>query len=170
MTHYRNSGSVHSRMVRRWTDPFIGAPAPNTTETDRARGDQWKLVLAYAGWETVARERWPGAKHYDCYERVAVDIEGPIPAPVSRSLQRWLTEANLDVADYFSMPRTPTWERLERWLRGDAIDEPSAAMALAWALRNATVHGHLSATKTMEWGLRPAFLTLAELVCRFVES
>lgn len=169
---YVNPPAALLAIAKRWTSPFVGHDKDGLpTDIDRARGAQWRLVIAMSAWEALVRERWAGMRDEDAYAHATRPLERPIPPPVSPSLDLWLNPATRrNLEEYFDMRSARGRDAVLSWLRGAAIDEHVDAMRLAWALRNATAHGHLSATKVREWGLEPGFVELTEHVCAVVAA
>jgi hypothetical protein len=160
----------------RWENPVAG-PRPDTdgTATDRARGEQFRLVMAHGGLETFLgalllmddrsqRDEVLGKFLGQC----ALGPYEPLPAP-SRDLTeltRWLgfeEEHGQHPLTAFLKLNPSDARTLRAWmLDGHAVADWLTALRLARALRNCTVHGALSASKVCRWGLRPVLQTLAE--------
>lgn len=151
-----------------WERPAVGASG---NLTDRARGAQWRLVMAYGGFDILFDALLPGTdpfshyaerfKHFTaCCELPPYD---PLPAPNRQraDLVRWLeSEARFGKHSLltFLNLRDGDAQKVYRWLvNGRPVNSWPRALLLAKALRNITAHGALSASKVKSWGLRSAF-------------
>ena len=160
-----------------WEEPTAGSRGGKSAQTDRARGDQWRLVMAYGGFETVARGLLaspdPTYLAPADFDRLLAPCKlprfTPIPSPPQKAevRDRWFTPEMLDA------PRHPLLaflglhngdaEVVRRWLvEGLSVDTWQTSLRLAQALRNVTTHGALSASKTREWKLRPVCQRLTQ--------
>jgi hypothetical protein len=154
----------------RWSRPSAGEKSEGATDTDRARGQQWRLVMGYGGLETlvkavmaVQRAGRIDAEVADGFLAVCRpgDYE-PIPAPSFR--KELLDEIFRVPPDDVGHPlllfldlNPSNAKVMYRWLVEDRpVDTWARALKLAKALRDATAHGALSASKVKEWKLRPA--------------
>lgn len=170
MALYENSPQMMVLAVRRWQDPFVGHSDGSPTLTDRARGTQWRLVVAMAAWECFSKKHWPRKRPTDCYRRAQWPLASAIAPPNSSSLRSWMDSTQPDLLQaYFSL-HPPSWRLVSAWLHGSAVEEHVSAMNLAWGLRNAAVHGRLSATKASEWDLLAAHEQLTDHVCAVIEN
>jgi hypothetical protein len=159
-----------------WELPLAGpageAPA---NPTSRARGEQWRLVMAHGGFETVLAALVPAprrftpyadrARHFtDCCPLPPYD---PLPAPNRQraELIRWLQaeeNAGEQTMVRFLDLRDGDARVFRHWVvDGRSIDTWPSALQMAKALRNVTAHGALSASKVQQWGLRSAFEALS---------
>lgn len=156
-------GVMLRQACERWEKPAVG-PA-NPTATDIVRGAQWRLVIGHASWETFARGiSREGTRHYQCWSCVGSPFPLELTPPDDTShgeLSRWSTSGGrMGIDAYFGLEER-AWKRVHAWLVGkQAISTHEDFMGLAAALRHATAHGMLSATKTSDWGLVPAFEAL----------
>ncbi len=170
------------RAAARWQEPFAG---PGNTVADRCRGEQWRLVMAWGGTETILGGL--GALDKGKIQPVRVErILGNtgldlLPEPVVprrnlRRLERWLElgegKERHPVLDYLGCrdKGAPT-QAIRTWLvEGREIGRWSDAFTLARAFRHCSAHGALSASKVSEWGLRPCFEQLIKLLRRFSKT
>jgi hypothetical protein len=155
----------------RWSKPVAGARG---TPTDRARGEQFRLVMAHGAWETVRNALLPVADwhHQDEAEVRGLLLQsglthyGPLTPPRRElaELDRWLAfeeEPGRHPLTAFLKLHRGDARTLHAWLLdGRPIEDWYEALRLARVLRNSTVHGSLSATRVCRWGLRPAFRAL----------
>jgi hypothetical protein len=161
-----------------WKEPTAGSRGGQNQRTDRARGDQWRLVMAYGGFETVAKGLlgFPDKAYLDSddFARLLAPCRlptlEPLAAPdVKEAVREKWFEPNL-----VTTPRHPLLaflgvhngdaEIIHAWLvEREPVASWAGALRLAQALRNVTTHGALSATKVREWKLRDALhrLTVA---------
>src|SRR5262245_39808235 len=169
----------------RWEEPAVGQrSASSATDTDRARGDQWRLVMAYAGLETVAKALMGalrGARLDAATLGRFVERARPMPFPGLASPN----VRDADLEDVFRAPLTdashpllifldlswPATRSLYRWLvEGRPVPTGKGALRLARALRDATAHGALSASHARQWKLRPALGPLTENIGQLVAA
>jgi hypothetical protein len=169
----------------RWADPAVGQrSASSITETDRFRGDQWRLVVAYGGFQTVVKALM-GVQRGIRLEPALVDrfIERARPIAYSGLSSPQVRDADLE--DVFRAPLTDithpllvfldlSWSStrtLYRWLvEGRPVETWTRAMRLARALRDATAHGALSASRAKQWQLRPGLRALTEHIGQLVAA
>ena len=169
----------------RWANPVAGQRSASAlTDTDRARGEQWRLVMAYGGFETVVKALMGvqrGARLAPAV--VAHFVERAKPGPYEELKSPRVRDADLE--DVFRAPLTdvshpllvfldlswPATRALYRWLvEGKAVRTWKGAVRLARALRDATAHGALSASRVKQWRLREAFRVLTEDIGRLVSA
>lgn len=159
----------------RWEGPVAGhRPGSRGSPTDRARGEQFRLVMAHGGLETVVNallpaEGWGRQEAPEVQRFLGECGLGPYPPllPPRRELaelSRWLgfqEEQGAHPLTAFLKLNLGDTRVLRRWLvDGEPVESWHAALRLARVLRNCSVHGSLSASKVVRWGLRPAFATL----------
>jgi hypothetical protein len=157
-----------------WEEPRAGGSSAKPTPTDSVRGEQWRLVMAFGGFEAVVRAVLTHAdaspltpQHFDALVRGCQPPEyQALPPPALREPERdrWFQTglgARADLVRRLLGLTEADANAVGKWL---AEQQPvcswPAALQLAQAFRNATVHGALSASKVREWKLRPAFRTL----------
>lgn len=159
-----------------WEDAAAGPTSTRSTAaTKRARGEQWRLVMAHGGLEMVSKAllflRCP---HVGMAPEEAARLTDlcelppyvPLEAPNRRraELAKWL-EMEVDLGEHpmvdFLGMHGGGAKVFRRWaVEGRPIESWVDAMQLAKALRHATAHGALSAMKVRQWGLRDAMETL----------
>ena len=161
-----------------WEEPTAGSRGAKNVQTDRARGDQWRLVIAYGGFETVARGLLanPSMTYLEPADFDALLANAPtLPrfAPIPSPQQKEAVRDRWFAPEVLAAPRHPLLtflgltngdaEIVYRWLvEGQPIDSWQTALRLAQTLRNVTAHGALSASKTREWKLRPVCQRLTQ--------
>lgn len=169
----------------RWADPAVGQRSNSSiTETDRFRGDQWRLVMAYGGFQTFVKALM-GVQRGIRLEPALVDrfIERARPIAYPGLPSPKVRDADLE--DPFRAPLTDithpllvfldlSWastRSLYHWLvEGRSVETWTRAMRLARALRDATAHGALSASRAKQWQLRPGLRALADQIGQLVAA
>jgi hypothetical protein len=156
-----------------WEEPSVGGKAEKRSATDRRRGEQWRLVLSFSGFETLGKALLAikgrgGIKPEDIGRLLAAvplpdHVPLDVPSHKEEALDDWFNaESQDELLDFLCLDHgdakiTATWlvERkpMVTWLE---------TFCLAKALRNATVHGALSASKITEWKLGPALLRMVD--------
>ncbi len=142
----------------------------------RARGEQWRLVMAHGGLETVIkallclchRTKGPNAEETAAFAERCTPLPtyAPLaaPNPHRADLARWLEtgapNGEHPIIDFLKMQAGDS--AFKCWaVKGQSVDSWQAAIELAKALRHATAHGALSANKVCKWGLQDACETLS---------
>lgn len=174
-----------------WRDPAAGVgPGEPPTATDKVRGAQWRLVMAYGGFETLiktvlglgAKDRPPDRGHFEqLVARSPLSAHPALAAPPRgiKSVDRWFEDAGNGGANGETIAANvesdqeshPLIEFLtmtngdvkifRRWfLQGEPVTNWVDALFLARAIRNATAHGALSASKAAELKLGDAIAVL----------
>lgn len=169
--HYLTKSAVQ------WQDPAAGhnlALEPNATH--KARGVQWRLVMAYGGFETFTKALIGAQERGGLTPKLLDDFTkkcdlpnySPLIPPNSAraKLEKWLKKPSREeksaLACFLSIERGDK-EIIEKWIiQATPISTWADAARLAKGLRNASAHGALSATKVNQWGLQNALLTLAD--------
>lgn len=157
------------RNATKWTVPEVGPGAPKTRS---ARGQQWRLVVAYAGFEIFSKSMLgnfaaQGGRgvipFLDCLG--SFSTEG-IAIAAGRKAPRAIK--NGDLLDFL---RTHKRDQpiLEKWLdtatmKQETVEWPLVeAISLARVIRNVTAHGVLSASLAQQ-------LNVHALCCNLVEA
>jgi outer membrane protein assembly factor BamB len=168
-------GHELTAQARSWVEPSIGSG-----KTATARGAQWRLVMAYGGFELLAKSL-AGAKDRGLDEKAVDSLIGKLalpmfeplaPPPIDKSsLKVWMDEEDAsDVLDFLKMDKGDR-NRFDAWLgKQKPTTEWTDALLLAKAFRNATAHGALSPTKLEEWKLGEAIARLTEEIFRIDEA
>jgi len=163
---FRGSASLHPRKVthgvgrgyqlvhnaQKWTRPEVG---PGSEKSRRARGQQWRLVMAYAGFEIFAKAlqgnfaAQGGSGVSDFLKKLGNFSLEKVTAPISGCPPRGKTIA--DLLEFLQTPRRDQ-ELLEAWLSsagsrsGTFRQSRAGGISLARIIRNLTAHGILSAS------------------------
>lgn len=137
---------------------------------------QWRLVMAYAGFEIFAKACLGDPKkdgiHKHDIDRLASGIHGHalrIEQPrLTPKVIRWITrEGNGEpidvVGDFLGMGKANR-DHLHLWLKGTPITGHADACNLARILRHATAHGMLSPDKCQDLGLVEALTVLPKAI------
>jgi hypothetical protein len=158
-----------------WHEPAAGCNTidkPNATH--KARGVQWRLVMAYGGFETTIKTllKLEESLNPEAIKKFTQKCDLPIyslltpPDPKRENLEKWLKktshQGNSPITDFLSL-NNGDQKIIESWIvKSTPISSWVEAARLAKALRNATAHGALSASKVRQWGLESALLTLSD--------
>jgi hypothetical protein len=155
-----------------WSKPSAGS----TSKLSELRGQQWRLVMAYAGFEIILKSLY-GRNHPDIEEfrRLEVSIEAvenlePIAAPqLTKSIkEKWITDEKL--LKFLSF-RNYDFKAFKRWMvDGSAARTLAEQLALAKALRNGTAHAALSANKCQQLKLSGALERLPFVIHSAVDA
>jgi len=153
-----------------WQNPAIGQSETRSVN-DKLRGHQWRLVIAYSGFEIASKalmmDKWIRQVEKGMYERfiekcLLPDYE-PIEPPKDKpKLTKWLNKEEGALASFLGLT-SGDQKTINRWLvQSKSVDSWCEAYKLAKALRNASAHGFLLPTKIREWGLKDGFLRLTD--------
>ncbi|MDJ0693935.1 hypothetical protein [Mastigocoleus sp. MO_188.B34] len=159
-----------------WCEPTAGHNSiDKLNATHKARGAQWRLVMTYGGFETFAKtlltkktKKGLSPNEFNQFtQKCQLNSYKPLYSPNKtkfKTLEKWLTikSEREAILDFLSLNDGDT-KIIQRWLiEKQNISSWVDALKLSKALRNATAHGALSATKVQQWGLRKPLLTLSE--------
>lgn len=158
-----------------WQEPAAGHNSiEELNDTHRARGIQWRLVMAYGGFETITKTLLINEKYltpetikdftHKCYLPDYSSLHPPAATRVN--LEKWLNKPSCEkksaIADFLSLENGDK-TIIEEWIvKSTPVSTWVDAVKLAKAIRNATAHGALSASKVKQWGLQKPLLTLAD--------
>ncbi len=152
-----------------WENPAICGSS--RTDTGKLRGIQWRLVIAYSGFE-ITTKGLMNCINNPSIELVKLMIDHcnlpeykPLNPPVSdqsKNLEKWLTQEEKDIGKFMSL-RGADEKVIKRWMvESHPIDTWKDAFHLAKALRNTTTHGFLVPSKVKDWKLKSSFQVLTE--------
>jgi len=159
-----------------WHEPVVGHNSiDKLTDTHKARGLQWRLVMAYGGFETITKTLLKSATRSLNPETIQIftdkctlpNYNSLTPPDSTRvKLEKWLEKPSLSkktaLANFLGLENGDC-KIIEDWIvQSNSISTWVDAARLAKALRNATAHGALSATKVHQWGLQKPLLTLSD--------
>ncbi|NES02451.1 MAG: hypothetical protein F6K22_06110 [Okeania sp. SIO2F4] len=159
-----------------WKHPTIGDEScyrkKGRTAHEKFRGFQWRLVIAYSGFEIT----YKGLMNYfekgtnlniihdfinKCNLPTYQKLEPPIPKQKS-NLQKWLSKEDEAIAEFLGV-NDGDKTNINQWLvKSQAVCHWEEAFKLAKALRNTTAHGFLQPTKVGKWKLKNSFRILAD--------
>jgi len=137
---------------------------------------QWRLVMAYAGFEIFAKACLGDPKKDGIHKQDIDRLASGLPAAGLRLEQprltpkviRWITrEGNgnpIDVVGDFLGMGKANRESIHLWLKGTPIISYPDACNLARILRHATAHGMLSPDKCQDLGLVDAMTVLPKAI------
>jgi hypothetical protein len=172
---YRGVPLVQSAVL--WQEPIVGNRSSRPTKTDRVRGFQWRLVIAYAGFEIAVKKLVDTAgsvnvrlNNFANLVSKTAQLSCPPnlipPSLTAHQRNSWLghnSTAEGTCPTQFLETRGADEAAIERLLiHHQAIKDWSQLIQLSKALRNATVHGTLSATRARQWKLSEILQHLAK--------
>ncbi|MEG5036048.1 hypothetical protein [Microcoleus sp. AT3-D2] len=171
-------GTALVQAASEWQNPAIGQSETRSVK-DKLRGHQWRLVIAYTGFEIASKalmmDKWDRQVEKGMYERflekcVLPDYE-PIESPRGKpKLEKWLNKEEGALATFLGVTSGDK-KAINRWLvQSQSVDSWCEAYKLAKALRNASAHGFLLPTKIHDWGIKNGFLRLTDDLAKIVIS
>jgi hypothetical protein len=145
-----------------WNDPSVGRDGKSAA----IRGQQWRLVMAYSGYEQVEEAIFGEKCHSKTTRKNAlarIRLQHRLPGPVltQRALDH-IEEHDKDggkLFDFLDIQKNKR-DRFHHWLLGRTADEPCCserAVFISAQLRHLVAHGALSADRTKKLGLETAF-------------
>jgi hypothetical protein len=157
-----------------WSSPSAGPGG----KAAAARGAQWRLAMAWGGFEssikactgTIEGTRFPhkALKAFVSALSFAEDSVPELRRPKKTALmEKWLSSYDSGTLRFLHVG-VDDKKTLEAWIRGDkgTAGDLASQIHLARILRNATVHGALSATKVQQLGLVEPLQSLVELIAQ----
>ncbi len=164
--HGVTRGTKLLKAALEWDDPFVGSSLASTSRvTGKRRGSQWRCVMAWAGLEILLKScgTFRGRHHRQDLDYLAKQChpEGlvPISSPKTQQFGLWVEDETALIE--FLDPHAGKDVRpvITKWTKQDISEWPELLL-LAYAFRNFTAHGALSATKVGDWGLQRAIESL----------
>lgn len=151
-----------------WADVRAGGSQDSATPVDEVRGDQWRLVMAYGGFETVCKAllSWSGrrglglAEFRALTEACALPVYPVLDAPPHppKVRERWFEGSqgkSSDELTRFLGLCEGAARAVRKWLvERKPVSDWAGALDLARALRHAIAHGALSASRAEDWKLQ----------------
>jgi hypothetical protein len=163
-----------------WQNPAIGKKS--TRKIDKLRGIQWRLVIAYGGFEITAKalmnhfkRNTPPEVIENYIKKCSPPIYKLLSSPsISRNkkpnLEKWLSKEEDAIADFLGVTAGDA-KIIEHWIvESHSVGSWEEAVKLAKALRNASAHGFLVPTKVEHWGLKPSLSTLADNLAQIMAA
>ncbi|AFZ56190.1 hypothetical protein H6G54_06795 [Anabaena cylindrica FACHB-243] len=151
-----------------WESPKIGKESLpyKLRETHIVRGIQWKLVIAHGGFETIAKTLMNDQNRgfhpstiQQFIEKCDLPIYNSLKPPIgTHKLDLWLNKPVAEnehnaIITFLGLERGDA-TIIKNWIiESQEIDSWDKVVQLSKALRNATAHGALSATKVFDWDL-----------------
>ncbi|MDY6785593.1 MAG: hypothetical protein SW833_24085 [Cyanobacteriota bacterium] len=165
-------GESLTRTALEWHNPAIGQTQKKIKKDDKLRGIQWRLVIAYSGFEITVKALMncfkptsKGETFKNFIQKCDLPNYSPLTPPQPREqedLEKWLSKGEGAIAKFLGVNQTDT-KVINRWMiQSNEIASWEEAFKLAKALRNASAHGFLSPSKAQQWELEPALRTLAD--------
>ncbi|MEB3179660.1 MAG: hypothetical protein VKL59_11590 [Nostocaceae cyanobacterium] len=160
-----------------WHEPVIGHQSiDKLNNTHKARGVQWKLVMVWGGFETITKIILPKPNKKNNFKVIIQNfidelelpmyVELTAPDSTRANLEKWLAKPNCGKStalSYFLSLQNTDQEIIDHWIiQSQPISTWGEAVRLAKAMRNATAHGALSASKVKQWGMQKSLLTLSD--------
>ena len=150
----------------RWEDPIAGGNSQAPTDTDRARGGQWRLTILYAGVELLVRgviNLESGYVRSDILRGMIAHLSlPPCPLIASPKMTAKLDERWMAIAGEGEDPPLFQFLKLNdtgiRLFRGWLVEKQPITnwvdlFQLSQTLRHLTAHGALSASKVIQMKL-----------------
>lgn len=152
-----------------WQEPRVGKKSHN--KFDRLRGNQWRLVIVYSGFEITVKALLNSktSLNSEIIEEFFEKCDLPnykvmgSPNPHKRdNLDKWLQKEEGKIADFLGV-RGADIKIINFWIfNQNPIASWENSFQLAKALRNASAHGFLLPKKVKDWGLEKGLLKLAD--------
>ena len=179
-------GIYLARAALDWDSPSVGSTGP----TADIRGEQWRVMMAWAGLEAVMGAVTKSSKDGHGINKLVLehacrfseaDLPDQLPAPSSRlkklqEAREWPDEDGTPgMLVYLGLHRGFARDVLKDWLHaGTPLNSSVELLGCAQAIRHATAHGALSSSGIRNWGIRPALLpltvTTAGVTCGLIRN
>jgi hypothetical protein len=154
-----------------WYEPSIGGK--KRTVYHKSRGVQWRLVIAYIGFEITTKafmNNFDGVLKSDIIETFIKLSDLPSYDPLTspnadkkENLKKWLEKDEDAIAEFLGIISKKDKILIKNWIaKSISISSWEEAVQLARTLRNASAHGFLSAKKVQDWQLKPGLSILAD--------
>lgn len=156
--------------AQKWNSPRVG---PGAETTKLARGQQWRLVMAYSGLEVMAKslqgnfanQGGPGVKQFMLqlgeFAAEEIQLPGCKQPPKSKPPE--------DILDFLRAQNSDR-KLLEKWIlppnyeEAKLVWERAEAIQLARIVRNLTAHGILSATVAIRMNIPELCSSLTDTI------
>lgn len=168
---FLNRGVNLTQAAIDWENPAIcGSPY---TETGKLRGVQWRLVIAYSGFEITTRALINDFKNRRLKLRVLklmmdkchLPQYSPLHPPIfedHNTIEKWLSREDKAIVQFLGLGGEDA-QVIKRWmLEFSPIQKWKDAFNLAKAFRNTITHGFLVPSQVQEWKLEPSLNVLTE--------
>lgn len=155
-------GATLLKHALEWSDPMVGGGG----KLDSIRGMQWRLVIAYSGYEQIENAIFGEKCHSKAPRKntlTRIRLQYRLPGPMlSQSALNRIEERDQEAAalcDFLGIQKNKR-DRFTNWRLGRTADEPcgtEGAVFISAQLRHLVAHGALSADRTKQLGLETAF-------------
>jgi hypothetical protein len=159
--HSLGRGYALFQNAKEWDIPLIGSRASNERLVSM-RGIMWRYVMAYCGWEQCTKALGFTQKTQCVILSCRYDLNPPILSESQKkNISLWVPAfaeeegQNIDFAMSEFLSLEGNYNQFPNWLLGQKV-ELHKAQILA-ILRNIVVHGSLSASKGLQWNLKPLY-------------
>lgn len=142
-----------------WDNPAVGGGG----KSDSIRGFQWRLVMAYSGYEQIEQALFAGHTHIRDTFLEGLKLKNKLPGPVlSQSAMDHIDarESAVDELCDFLGIRSKKRKDYSDWLLGKSVEvkcENSRTLSIIAQLRHLVAHGALSADRANKLGLVLSF-------------
>ena len=159
-----------------WKEPAIGKNKPRTS-LEKVRGHQWRLVITYSGFEITFKALMNHQRRTTDMNKIKEFVQKchlpeyiALVAPdKTSSLEKWLNKEEGKLAEFLGVSNGDR-KIIENWIvKSQPIDSWEKGVKLAKAIRNASAHGFLAATKVNELGLKPGLRKLTDDLASIVK-
>lgn len=158
-----------------WENPAICRTHSSDTarKTGKNRGRQWKLVIAYSGFEIATKGLMNCYKDKSIkpltFQKIIDQCDLPRYSPLvhpgsdnSKNLEKWLIREELAMGKFLGLSGKDA-EIIQHWMvKSRPVDNWTDAFKLAKAFRNTTTHGFLVPSKVRDWKLKDSLTVLTE--------
>ena len=142
-----------------WDEPSVGRAGKSAA----IRGQQWRLVMAYSGYEQIDNAVFAKNKKARTNFLSGLSLENRLPGPVlsQRALDRIEERESAadELCDFLGVNEKKQ-KRFIQWLLGEVADDEcnnERSLFIIAQLRHLVAHGALSADRANKLGLAPCF-------------
>lgn len=157
-----------------WEDPCAGKASENSNSHSKARGLQWRLVMAYSGFEIIVKtlmiHKGSGCQHEFLDKFITLCEQADNSCYLERqntskvSIRKWIEDeeklfqflkVKYEIQEDGDYKLGEDAKSIKNWIDNSEKEtlyiNSAESVKLAKALRNCTAHGSLSANKVKEW-------------------
>lgn len=172
-------GATLMKHALEWRNPSVGTGEKSAL----VRGLQWRLVMAYSGYEQIEDALFGEKCHTNPTRKKvlsSIRLQHRLPGPVLSQremdrIERRKTAAD-ELCDFLGV-RMQVRHRFTSWLLGHSLEDEcdtTRSIFIIGQLRNLVAHGALSADRTAKLGLVSCFeagpVVLDEIIKAFLNS
>jgi len=170
-------GVALMKAATEWQEPAIGKNKPHRTPHEKLRGHQWRLVITYSGFEITVKALMNNQSRNTDPDKINKFVKKcclpeyiPLVAPdKTSSLKKWRDKEEGKFAEFLGVTSGDR-KIIETWVvKSQPIDSWEKAVKLSKAIRNASAHGFLVATKVQQWLLKPGLCRLTDDLASIVK-